>query len=93
MLEIITVQIKDRIAEGFWEYMEVSGLERLTAIRNLLEREIKDWKLEIVVSEYRDGKISLMKASEKAEITIWGFLGGTYRKKIIGALDGKREPP
>ncbi len=82
MPEIITVQIKDRIAEGFRDYMEVSGLDRSAAIRNLLERGIKDWKLEIAVSEYRDGKISLMKASKKAEIIIWGFLDELNRRKI-----------
>ncbi|GCC11538.1 hypothetical protein IPdc08_01593 [archaeon] len=82
MPEIITAQIKDRIARGLREYMEVSGLDRSAAIRNLLERGIKDWKLEIAVSEYRDGKISLMKASEKAEISIWEFLDELNRRKI-----------
>lgn len=82
MPEIITAQIKDKIANGLREYMEVSGLDRSAAIRRLLERGLRDWKLERAINEYRDGKISLMKASEKAEITVWEFLDELDRRKI-----------
>ncbi|WP_456475352.1 UPF0175 family protein [Candidatus Pyrohabitans sp.] len=82
MPEIITAQIKDNIARGLREYMEASGLDRSAAIRRLLERGLRDWKLEQAINEYRDGKISLMKASEKAEITVWEFLDELDRRKI-----------
>jgi len=82
MSEIITAQVKDRTLRGLKDYMEVSGLDRSSAIRRLLERGIRDWKLELAVDEYRDGKVSLMKASEKAGITVWEFLDELDRRRI-----------
>jgi len=82
MAEIITAQIKDKIAKGLKDYMEISGLDKSAAIRRLLERGIRDWKLERAVNEYRDGKVSLMKASEKAELTVWEFLDELDRRNI-----------
>ncbi len=82
MPEIITAQVKDDLVKGLRDYMEVAGLDRSAAIRRLLERGIKDWKLELAVSEYRERKISLMKASEGAEITVWELLDELDRRKI-----------
>lgn len=82
MPEIITAQVKDDLLKGLRDYMEAAGLDRSAAIRRLLERGIKDWKLELALNEYREGKISLMKASEKAEITVWEFLDELDRRKI-----------
>lgn len=82
MSEIITAQVKDSILKGLKDYMDISGQDRSSAIRNLLERGIKDWKLELAINEYRDGKVSLMKASQKADITVWEFLDELDRRKI-----------
>ncbi len=82
MPEIITAQVKDDLLKGLRDYMEVAGLDRSAAIRRLLERGIKDWKIELALNEYREEKISLMKASEKAEITVWEFLDELDRRKI-----------
>jgi predicted HTH domain antitoxin len=70
------------LLKGLRDYMEAAGLDRSAAIRRLLERGIKDWKLELALNEYREGKISLMKASEKAEITVWEFLDELDKRKI-----------
>ncbi len=82
MSEIITAQVKDDLLKGLKDYMEAAGLDRSAAIRKLLERGIKNWKLELAIDEYREGKISLMKAGEKAEVTVWEFLDELDRRKI-----------
>ncbi len=82
MPKIITAQVKDDLLKGLKDYMEAAGLDRSAAIRRLLMRGLKDWKLEQAVNEYRDGNVSLMKASEKAEITVWEFLDELDRRKI-----------
>lgn len=82
MSEIITAQVKDKIAKGLRDYMEVSGLDKSSAIRRLLERGIKGWKLDRAIGEYRDGRVSLMKASEMADITVWEFIDELKRRNI-----------
>lgn len=82
MAEIITAQVKDDILKGLKDYMETAGLDKSAAIRKLLEQGLKEWRLETAVAEYRDGKISLMKASEKAKTTVWEFLDELDKRKI-----------
>lgn len=82
MSEIITAQVKGKIARGLREYMEVHGLDKSSAIRRLLEKGIKDWKLERAVEDYRSGRASLMKASEIAELSVWEFVDELNRRNV-----------
>jgi predicted HTH domain antitoxin len=82
MSEIITAQVKNEIAKELREYMEVYGIDRSAAIRKLLERGIRDWKIETAVTNYRDRKVSLMKASEMAGVSVWEFLDELKKRDI-----------
>jgi len=82
MPEIITAQIKEEMAKELNEFMEIYGVDRSTAIRKLLEKGLDEWKIERAISEYRDGKISLMRASEIAGVSIWEFLDELEEKDI-----------
>ncbi len=82
MSEIITAQVKGKIASGLREYMEIYRLDKSSAIRRLLEKGIKNWKLERAVEEYRNSKISLMKASEIADISVWEFIDELNKKNV-----------
>ena len=82
MPEIITAQIKEEMVKELREFMEIYGVDRSTAIRKLLEKGLNEWKIERAISEYRDGKISLMKASEIAGVSIWEFLDELEERDI-----------
>lgn len=82
MPEIITAQIKEEMAKELNEFMQIYGVDRSTAIRKLLEKGLDEWKIERAISGYRNGKISLMRASEIAGVSVWEFLDELEEKGI-----------
>mgnify|MGYP001033637331 CR=1 FL=1 len=58
------------------------GLDRATLIRQLLISGIKEYKVKMAVELYRTEKISLGKAAETADISIWEMMGILREQKI-----------
>jgi len=64
-----------RIEEEFIEKLESIGddekLDRSTMIRKLLEKGYREYLKEKAADKYRSGEVTISKAAEIAEITIW----------------------
>ena len=48
--------------------------DRSEVIRRLLDEAIKNWKIQNAIEEINSGKISIGKAAEECEISIWAML-------------------
>lgn len=70
----VTAQLTDEIIKDVDEFMKVYGINRSTAIRQLLAKGLDQWKIERAITEYMDKNISLMKASETAGLSLWEFI-------------------
>lgn len=82
MPTIVTAQLSDEMMKDVEEFMRIYGVDRSTAIRNLLEKSLHQWKIERAVSEYTEGSLSLMKASEVAGLSIWEFVDELHKRDI-----------
>ncbi len=82
MPTIVTAQLSDEMIKEVDEFMKVHGIDRSTAIRKLLEKSLNQWRIERAVSEYMNGNISLMKASEVAGLSIWEFADELQKRDI-----------
>ncbi|MBM3175866.1 MAG: hypothetical protein FJZ93_09145 [Chloroflexi bacterium] len=56
--------------------------DRSSTLRKLLYRAVKDWKLEHYAQEYGRGKMTLARAAEEAEVSIWEMMEHVREKKI-----------
>jgi len=70
----ITVRISGDLYEAIEELRAEEGLNRATAVARLLERGVEDWQINTAIRRYRDGEVSLGRAAEIADISLWRFL-------------------
>ena len=56
--------------------------DRSTVIRELLALGLKDYMIQDALKKYSEGKISMEKAAELADISIWKFLDVLKERKI-----------
>jgi len=70
----ITVRISEDLYEAIEELRAEERLDRSTAVARLLERGVEDWRIDTAIRRYRDGEVSLGRAAEIADISLWRFL-------------------
>lgn len=70
----VTARVPEDLYEAIEVIREEEQTDRSTAVKRLLQRGIEDWKLEVAVSRYRDGDLSLGGAAEFADLSVWRFL-------------------
>lgn len=70
----VTARISDDLYERIEHIREEEQTDRSTAIKRLLERGVGDWQVETAVRRYREGTISLGRAAEIADVSIWRLL-------------------
>lgn len=60
----------------------VEQTDRATAIRKLLAPALEEWKLDFYARQYGEGKLTLAKAAEKAEVSLWEMMEHVRRRRI-----------
>ena len=56
--------------------------DRSTVLRELLSLGLKDYTIKNAINQYMEGKISMEKAAELAEVSIWKFLDIMKDRKV-----------
>jgi len=54
-------------------FIETENLDRSTAVRKLLSESLDEWRRQRALEELADGTITLSKAAEIAELSVWEF--------------------
>ena len=70
----VTARVSEDLYERIERIREAEQTDRSTAIKRLLERGVGDWQVETAVRRYREGMVSLGRASEIADVSIWRFI-------------------
>lgn len=70
----VTARVPEDLYEAIEELRTEKRLDRSTAIARLLERGVEDWRIDTAVRRYRDGDVSLGRAAEIADCSLWRFL-------------------
>jgi len=78
----VTARIPEDLYDAIEEIREAERLDRSAAIARLLERGVEDWRLERAVEQYRDGDLSLGRAAELAEVSLWQFLDELEERSV-----------
>lgn len=78
----VTARVPQELYEAIEEVKDVEHLDRSTAIKQLLERGIADWRLETAISRYRNNEWSVGRAAEHANLPLWQFLDQLKERNI-----------
>lgn len=70
----VTARVSEDLYEKIEHIQEEEQTDRSTAIKRLLERGVGDWQIETAVRRYREGSVSIGRAAEIADVSIWRFL-------------------
>lgn len=71
MTKSIGVRIDEDLLERIEKIKKEDNLDRSTVIRKLLEKGYEDYILERTAKKYKKGEITISKAAEIANTTIW----------------------
>lgn len=70
----ITARVSEDLYEKIERIQEAEQTDRSTAVKRLLERGVGDWQIETAVKRYREGSVSIGRAAEIADVSIWRFM-------------------
>lgn len=73
-LKPFTARISDKDIKNLKMIAEKEQVDTSTALRKLLSEAFANWKVKNALEELRKGKMSIGKAAEKAEISIWDMI-------------------
>lgn len=71
---ILSTRIEDVIVSQIDNFSNNEGLDRASFIKNLIIKGLAEYKLNSAVRLYREKKVSLSRASEIAEISLYDFI-------------------
>lgn len=74
MAKTITTRLPDEFILDITKVAEEENVDKSAAIRKLLAIALKHWKIKKALELLREHKISIEKASEISEITLWEMI-------------------
>ncbi len=74
MAKTITTRLPDEFVSDITKVAEEENMDKSAAIRKLLAIALKQWKIKKALELLREHKISIGKASEISEVTLWEMI-------------------
>ena|SRR3989344_2639172 len=81
-MALISTRIPEELEKELRWYAEREKLGMTIALRRVLDKGLKDIKLEYALDLYRKGKVTLWKAATLAGLSLWEILDIVREKKI-----------
>jgi predicted HTH domain antitoxin len=73
-MKVITLRIPQDVLEKIDEIAKRENKERSEVVREILKIGLKDKLIEDALKMYREGKVSMWKASKMAGVSLWEFI-------------------
>lgn len=67
----ISAWIPDDLEADLETYLEEEHVDRCTAVRTLLADGLADWRRERALDRLADGEVSVARAAELADVSVW----------------------
>ena len=80
--EVISARLSRERLKIVEEIAKKERIDKSTVLDRALEEYTREWKLRRAVESYRDGSITLSRAAEMAEISIWEMIDVLGKKKV-----------
>jgi len=83
MQKTIATRVPSELDAEIARFMKEEGIDKSTAIRRIIEMGLNEWKKRRAIDLYRDGKVTLWKASQIAGLSLREMLDELNRLRII----------
>ncbi|MGH9339010.1 MAG: UPF0175 family protein [Acidobacteriota bacterium] len=80
--QMVGARLPEDLVRDLEKIERVEQSDRSTAVRKLLARAIRDWKLEHYARLYGDRKITLARAAREAAVSLWEMMDYARLRKI-----------
>lgn len=87
MSERLSIVISSELNNELEELQKTIKMDKSTLVRYLLDKSIKEVKIQLALDEFLQNKVSFGKAVEIAGISIWEFIEICHARKITLPLD------
>ena len=93
MTTIISTRLPRREATEIEKFAKEEELDKSTFVKKLLHKSLQEYKVEHAFRLYKEGKVSLWKAAEIAEKSLWDMieLMGKYDAYLNYDIEDLRE--
>ncbi|MEM2999903.1 MAG: UPF0175 family protein [Candidatus Bathyarchaeia archaeon] len=82
MTEVVSARLPKEKARLVEEIAKEEKVDKSTILEKAVEHYAREWKLKKALELYRDGQITLSRAAEIAEISIWEIIDLLSQKKV-----------
>ncbi len=73
-MSLVSTRLPQDMNKEIERYAEKEQVGKTVALRKILEKGLKEVRVEHALEEYREGKITLWKASEMARLSLWEMM-------------------
>ena len=80
--EVISARLTKERLKLVEEIARKERIDKSTVLDRALEEYAREWKLRRAVEAYDDGSVTLSRAAEMAEISIWEMIDVLGKKKV-----------
>ena len=81
-MALISTRIPDHLEEELEWYAKKEKVGKTIALRKILDKGLKEIKLEYALDLYQKGKITLWKAAEIANLSLWEMVDIVRERRI-----------
>lgn len=89
MSRTLSTRVGKETEEELRFYMRTEKVDKATATRKLLERGVRDWRRETAIAQLREGKVTVWRAAEIAEMPLWDFVSLIEERKVPLMIKGR----
>lgn len=81
-MPLISTRVPEELDKELEWFAKKENVGKTIALRRVLDKGLKEIRLEYALEMYRNGKITLLKASEIASIALWEIMDIVRDKKV-----------
>ncbi|MFQ6075913.1 MAG: UPF0175 family protein [Candidatus Bathyarchaeia archaeon] len=85
--EVVSARLPRESARLIEEIAREERVDKSTVVVRALEHYTKEWKLQRAIESYREGTVTLSRAAEIAEISIWEMIDIVSKRRILLQYD------
>ena len=71
----ISTRLQKKEAREIEKFAKVEDLDKSTFVKRLINKSLQEYKVEHAFKLYKEGKVSLWKAAELADKSLWEMIG------------------
>lgn len=78
----ITTRVEDPLVKAIDSVAKEEAIERSAVIRRFLIKSVKEWKIEKMLRDYEQGRITLWQAARHCDLSLWEMIDEVKKRHV-----------